>query len=221
MVKIGTLDTIIDDILLELRNNNISESEQLSRIQIEQWIVQYRAMLIKQDIDKGRDVNPGYIQEINDLSLDIVDYSSGDAIESSEKILVTTEFIPKTIDFHFKSGIVYLGDLFGNEIQLMSERRSNVQKYRRYTFYDYSAFVKGNKIYINGPGELHAINLRGIFENPTLVPGFDVANDIYPIPSNMLPTLKELIFVKEIKLQYPTDTTNNSSDDTQNIGRTK
>ena len=221
MVKIGTLDTIIDDILLELRNNNISESEQLSRIQIEQWIIQYRAMLIKQDIDKGRDINPSYVQEVNGLNLDIVDYSSGDAIESSEKILVTTDPIPKTIDFHFKSGIVYLADSFGNEIQLMSERRSNVQKYRRYTFYDYSAFVKGNKIYINGPGELHSINLRGIFENPTLVPGFDVTNDIYPMPSNMLPPLKELIFAKEIKLQYPTDVTNNSSDDTQNIGSTK
>ena len=52
MTKLGALDTIIDDILLELRNNNISESEQINRLQIEQWIIQYRAMLIKQDIVK-------------------------------------------------------------------------------------------------------------------------------------------------------------------------
>ena len=44
----NSLNTIIDDILLIVRDNNISESENLSRIQIEQWIHQYRAYLIKQ-----------------------------------------------------------------------------------------------------------------------------------------------------------------------------
>ena len=57
-MKLNTLDSIIDDILLELRNHNISESEPISRLQVEQWITQYRAVLIKQDIDKGRDINP-------------------------------------------------------------------------------------------------------------------------------------------------------------------
>jgi hypothetical protein len=31
-MKLNTLNTIIDDILLELRNSNISESEHISRI---------------------------------------------------------------------------------------------------------------------------------------------------------------------------------------------
>ena len=35
----NSLNTIIDDILLIVRDNNISESENLSRIQIEQWIL--------------------------------------------------------------------------------------------------------------------------------------------------------------------------------------
>ena len=74
MAKLGTLNTIIDDIMLILRQNNISESEQLSRIQIESWIHQYRSMLIKQDIDKNRDINPDYIQEITAIPLDIVDH---------------------------------------------------------------------------------------------------------------------------------------------------
>lgn len=52
----NSLNTIIDDILLIVRDNNISESENLSRVQIEQWIHQYRAYLIKQDLDKGRDI---------------------------------------------------------------------------------------------------------------------------------------------------------------------
>ena len=47
-----TLNQLCDDILLEARNNNIAESEKLSRRQIELWIKSYRAMLIKQKLDK-------------------------------------------------------------------------------------------------------------------------------------------------------------------------
>ena len=59
-----TLNELVQDVLLEARNNQITESEMLSRHQIEIWIKSYRAMLIKQDIDKGRTVNPLYTQTI-------------------------------------------------------------------------------------------------------------------------------------------------------------
>jgi hypothetical protein len=42
-----SLNMLIDDILLEARNNNIGESEKLSRHQIELWIKTYRAYLLK------------------------------------------------------------------------------------------------------------------------------------------------------------------------------
>jgi hypothetical protein len=42
-----SLRTIIDDILLIVRNNNISESEDLSRAQIAAWVMQYKAFLAK------------------------------------------------------------------------------------------------------------------------------------------------------------------------------
>jgi hypothetical protein len=41
------LSELVDDVLLDVRNNNIGESEKLSRHQIELWIKAYRAMLIK------------------------------------------------------------------------------------------------------------------------------------------------------------------------------
>lgn len=215
MVKLNTLNTIIDDIFLILRNNNISESEQLSRIQVEQWIHQYRAMLIKQDIDKGRDVNPSYVQEILNMELEIVPYTVYGPSGEGDNILVTKHELPKTIDFHFKSGITSVMDPAGNEIQLMSEKRSVMQKYRKYTFYNYSAFLKSNKLHINGPGDITAVNVRGIFEMPSEIPSFS-PDDTYPVPASMIPTIKELIFAKEFKLQLPTDKTNNSNDDTQN-----
>jgi hypothetical protein len=52
-----TLSNLIDDVMLEARNNNIAESEKLSRRQIELWIKSYRAMLIKEKINKGEQLD--------------------------------------------------------------------------------------------------------------------------------------------------------------------
>jgi hypothetical protein len=52
-----TLNQLCDDVLLEARNNNIAESEKLSRRQIELWIKSYRAMLIKQKLDKKENLD--------------------------------------------------------------------------------------------------------------------------------------------------------------------
>lgn len=48
-----TLNQLIDNILLIARNNNIAESEHLSRAQVEKWIIGYRAMLINSRSIKG------------------------------------------------------------------------------------------------------------------------------------------------------------------------
>ena len=76
-MEFNSLNNIIDDLLLLLRNNNISESENLSRIQIELWIHQYRALLIKQDLDKGRDINPDYLQTIGPMHISKVSNCAG------------------------------------------------------------------------------------------------------------------------------------------------
>ena len=65
-----SLNNIIDNILQIARNNNITESEHLSRHQIELWIKYYRAMLIKQAIDKGYDVDEAYVSTIEPIHLD-------------------------------------------------------------------------------------------------------------------------------------------------------
>lgn len=120
-MKLNTLNTIIDDILLELRNSSIAESEHISRIQIEQWIHNYRAMLIKQDIDKGRDINPMYVQTLPCIHLDRVECTPGH-IE-----YVSNIELPKLIDFHFRTGLVSVKDMFGNLIQLGSETKTNIK----------------------------------------------------------------------------------------------
>lgn len=216
MVTLNSLDSLIDDIISEARSNNVSESESLSRIQIEQWIHQYRALLIKQDLDKGRYTNPSYIQELSYTST-----FRGDGL--GQLYIFEGDILPNTIDLHFKSGItgVFRGDGV-KEIQLIPVNSVMWTQYKKYSKLEDRAYLKNNRVYIiYNLGYEPIIDtttrssyVRGIFEDPSLVPGFK-SSDVYPIPANMISTLKQLIFEKEFKvtLTYPTDSNNNSSND--------
>lgn len=209
-----SLNNIIDDILLIVRNNNLSESEHLSRIQIEMWIAQYRSILIRQDLDKGRDINPMYIQTMPCIHLDKVDTVAG-KIEYKSNIE-----LPKLIDFHFRTGLVYVKDMYGNLIQLGHETKMKYQRYRKYTCGDYIAYIKNNRLYIEGSdNQLEWVEIGIIAENPAdLNECFDPDSE-YPVPAHMIPIIKDMIFSKELNImhQMPSDETNNSRDDMQNI----
>ena len=91
----NSLNSIIDDILLTYRDSKISESEDLSRIQVEQWIHQYRALLIKQDLDKGRDMNEQYLQTITPLHISKL---SKEFIKDPGEVLSVGEIIKCYVD---------------------------------------------------------------------------------------------------------------------------
>lgn len=120
-----TLNQLIDNILLIARNNNIAESEHLSRAQIEKWIIGYRAMLIKQDIDKDRDINDMYLTTIEPIHLDREETVPGYFTYVGDKEL------PKLIDFNYRPGVINVRDMFGNIIQIGSRTKAKLQKYRK------------------------------------------------------------------------------------------
>lgn len=209
-MKLYTLKSYIDDIMLTVRNNNISESEDLSYRQVEQWIHAYRALLIKQDIDKGRDVNQQYLQ-IATYDLIEVPYWTDEPNTSTCTEYITEEEIPNTIDLHFGMGIVSVTDLYNGTIQHMSARRRYYQKHRKYTAKDYTWRYADKHIYVEGIGTLKKIKVKMILENPTdtgLGP-----DDLYPMPINMWPAIKKLIFENElgIMLKMPSDDKNSDS----------
>lgn len=208
-----SLNQLVDNILLILRNNSISESEHISRIQIEKWIISYRAMLIKQDIDKQRDINPLYLTTIEPIHLTRVEDAPGKFRYVGDKEL------PKLIDFNFRSGLIAVRDMFGNLIQIGSETKAKLQKYRKYTCGDYIAWFKNNKVYVEGDrNKLEYISIDVIMEDPTQVECYDPDQE-FPIPGAMIPTITQTIMEKELRImtQLPTDDTNDSKDNTQNI----
>lgn len=208
-----TLNQLVDNILLIARNNNIAESEHLSRIQIEKWIIGYRAMLIKQDIDKGRDINELYLTTIEPIHLDREETVPGYFTYVGDKEL------PKLIDFNYRPGVINVRDMFGNIIQIGSRTKAKLQKYRKATCKDYIAWVKNNRIYVDGDSnQLEYISVDVIAEDPTeLNACFDPDNE-FPIPSAMIPTITQMILERELRfmITMPSDNTNDAHDDTQN-----
>lgn len=208
-----TLNQLVDNILLIARNNNIAESEHLSRIQIEKWIIGYRAMLIKQDIDKGRDINELYLTTIEPIHLDREETVPGYFTYVGDKEL------PKLIDFNYRPGVINVRDMFGNIIQIGSRTKAKLQKYRKATCKDYIAWVKNNRIYVDGDSnQLEYISVDIIAEDPTeLNACFDPDNE-FPIPSAMIPTITQMILERELRfmITMPSDDTNDAHDDTQN-----
>lgn len=209
-VTFNSLNAIIDDIMLIYRDSQISESENLSRIQVEQWIHQYRALLIKQDLDKGREINPDYVQTIGPMHISKVSNCTGGYNYKSD------EELPKFIDLHFGSGLVSVKDMDGNLIQIGTETKAKYQLSRKYTCGDYIAYLKNNHLYILGPEHLEYVKVDGILEDPTKAQDcFDMDGTPYPIPANMIPVIKQMIFDNEldIMLKVPSDDANNSTND--------
>ena len=99
MVKIS-LKEIIDDILLLIRNNYISESEDLSREQIHLWVKTYKKQLWKEELDRKKLLflqNRLDIEELIDM---LNDHSFGEQADILSRALYNTSSVssyPTTI----------------------------------------------------------------------------------------------------------------------------
>ena len=209
-----SLNQLIDNILLIARNSNIGESEHLSRIQIEKWIIYYRSLLIKQDLDKDRYVDDLYKTTIGPIHLDKVETVPGKIVYVGDKEL------PKLISFNKSSGILAVKDMYGNMIQLGDYTKAKYQKYRKATCGDYIAWENNNKIFVEGDSnQLEYIMVDVIMEDPTQEKECFDPDEEFPIPGSRIPLITQMIMDKELRVltQMPSDTTNNSQDDNQNV----
>jgi len=213
-IEFVSLNAFVTDLLLAIRGSRISQSEPISKRQLEGWSHQYRSVILKRDLDKGKMPNPDYIQEIAGLELEVVDYTDEmSSVAKGEYLLRTKLQLPNTIDLNHKSGFTYIGTIDGHEFQFVPEGRTRWQKYKRFTGNDKLAFLRNNYLYISNDTSLKFLNVRGIFEVPTEVINFVNANtgqsnyslnDAYPIPIDKLPVLKEMILKGELGIESRT-----------------
>ena len=199
-----TLNKIIEDLLLIIRGSEVVRTEPISKKQIETWIHQYRAQIIKRELDKNRLINPDYIQTLDNIPTTV----------NSNGEYVTDIDLPNTVFRNHEDGYTWIGSIEGKEYQYMTEQRSQWHSYRRYTNADPYVYLLNNKLYNNYP---ESLRVKGLFENPMEVmilndPNSDLNSD-YPIPVNMIPTIKEMILKNELQIEAssPNDETNDST----------
>lgn len=216
-MKMFSLNTLIDDILLIVRNNAISESEDLSRAQIEQWIHQYRNMLAKQDDGKGYDIS-AYAQELSPIELEKISINEIDNYDVTDNKLCPHLFyyrsknpIPNIVTFNNREGILHVVDMHDCTIQPMTRTRRHFQWLRKYTGTEYTYHTANDYLIVQGLDGLRYVKLIGVFQDPTEA-GLD-PDEAYPIAPDKIAALKKLIFDNELAfmLSRPSDDKNNAS----------
>jgi hypothetical protein len=156
------------------------------------------------------------------LELVEVDEAEGSSVDTDYQTFRTVMTIPETVNFNNRGGFTYIGTVTGQEIQFSSEHKSRWQQYKKYTPNDRISYLKGGKLYVTNDKELRYITVSGIFEIPPEVSHLENPNEVvtdvtedskYPIPLDMLPTLRQMILKGElgIEAQAPSDTTNDTT----------
>ena len=217
-----TLKSLVDDILLLVRNNNISESEDLSREQIRLWIKSYKQQLIKQRIDQQKNESDDN-DDIEDLTDDIYIKEKGplelEDVPSLDKVPMFTKRTIEKLEGVYnddKTSILAVHDQAGENIQYMNHIRRHYNYFRKYTGSELTADYKDGHIYIRG---IHGIKtlkyiwVLAVYEEDD--DNFDNAaseNDV-KIPSWMVPFIKNGILKNELSfmLNRPSDDSNNST----------
>lgn len=211
-MKYNTIDAIIDDIMLEMRRNNITESESYSRKQIEQWITQYRMFILKEIANNKLPISSSYYQRY----VVPVSTSTKESVNSPRYGVLTTENkVPDYFSNDIGDRYITSYDMLGNEMQVMSNKRAAASKFRRHVNSNIPVAYIGpdKKFKLENADSIGIVEISGIFIDPTEVPDFDYENDMYPIDPSVLPRLKQMIFQGELKFNLIPDTKNDGREE--------
>lgn len=212
-MKIHSLRTLIDDILLLVRNNNISESEDLSRAQIRAWVIQWKAYLIKQYHDQNDQLSEdegsddSLTETKGPIELEIVPSLDANNLYTRR----TKNKIEGLVDDSADS-IISITDQSGYPIQYMPQERRKFHWFRKYTRAELTYYYEDGRVYIQGNEDcmkLKYIWITGIW----LDNDDDQSEDDIEIPTWMIPQIKQLIIKNELSfmLRMPSDDTNNAT----------
>ena len=230
MAKIS-LRVLTDDILLLVRNNNISESEDLSISHIHSWIKAYKNQLWKQERDRLKALarqgaldeetlaDNEFIKRVEIGPLELEEVPSKSDVPTFTKR--TVDVIPDVMD-NAEGSILAIHDQQGEVIQYMNHIRRHYQYWRKYTFGEMTAYYMDNgHIYVQGlvdEDELKYIYVLYLLEvKDDTADGEDeddpVDEDDVEIPAWMVPPIKKLILTNELAfmLNRPSDDSNNAT----------
>lgn len=225
MAKISLRD-ITDDILLLVRNNYISESEDLSRAQIHSWIKAHARKIRKEEKDRKKElailqkfeyeelIDDDLVTKVETGPMELEDVESSDDEPTFTKR--TIDSLENVFNRH-ESSILAIHDQQGEAIQYMNHIRRYYNYWRKYTFGELTAYYKDDgKIYVQGlvdKNQLKYIYVLWLKETEDDEDDDDADEDDVLYPAWMVPGIKERIIKQELAfmLNRPSDDSNNAT----------
>lgn len=229
MAKIS-LKTLTDDILLIVRNNNISESEDFSRSHIHAWIKAYKNQIWKEERDRRKFMakqnqldwedlgDDEFVKRIEVGPLELEDVKSNSEMPTFTKR--TVDPIEDVLDNDEKS-ILAIHDQMGENIQYMNHIRRHYNYWRKYTFGEMTGYyMDDGHVYIQGLVDkndlkyIYVLFLKEVKDDTEDGEDEDDPDeDEVMIPAWMVPPIKERIMKNELAfmLNRPSDDSNNAT----------
>tara|TARA_R110000787_G_scaffold93733_12_gene196048 strand:- start:1481 stop:2179 length:699 start_codon:yes stop_codon:yes gene_type:complete len=222
-----TLDEIAYNILNLVRGGRTNVSEHISLAQIKFNVKYYRAMLIRRDYARNGNITRHLEQDLKCVKLKKVEGSKCCNLPSGVKVYKSIEPIPKTVRLNFKDAITHVGDITGLQtIPIVDAITVQWLPYDKYVRKEKRAYMIEDHLYIYNANGLEFINVRGIFEDPEDLAGYDCdgsdcydEHSDYPIPMDMIQVITEGIASKELQMLAGTrsDTTNDNAQDAGSV----
>jgi len=217
----ATLNECAYNILNIARGGLSSDDDRLNLRQIKFWIEYYRARLIFEYTQAGKNIDDQLVQDLGVVTLSEVDKADSNVIDWDCPI--KKAIIPKLVDLPNNRGLVWVG-LSDKQtpIILSPPNIIGMRKHLRFTGDMRRAYFIGKYLYVTDPynEDIKYINVRGIFDKPLEVESIKddgtslciSDDDQYPMPEYYLNDITERIMRIELGLllRMPNDELNDS-----------
>jgi len=207
-----------------------SDDGNISNEQIIFIFNQYRAKLIREDLEKKRSIDPQIVQNLGCVEVECVDAYECCDILSYTTILRSKKPLPKSIEGYNKNYLIFVGTVDkATSFMVTSEAQARWGGNNKYTGKTPKAYIRDNDRYlylINAPAGIELITVDIIAENPKEAAKFTTCADTpcftedmeYPISAHMIPIINSLMAQNELRLLSgsSTDITNDTKDEASN-----
>ena len=189
-----------------------------------------RALLIRNELNKSRTIDPDIIQDLGCVAMEAADPAECCDVSTGCKVMRTVLEIPTTIELHNDIGITRIGPI---NKTLKEYSRTTLEGAKwvgngKYTKNEIYAYITNNRVYLVSNNDKHKfidyINIRGVFENPSDIIPFTncstgtscySSDDKYPLKSWMFSYIEDIIVNKYLPTyNIPTDISNDGVDNT-------
>lgn len=168
-----TRNKLVYEILEHIREE-IKDDEPVSIRQLEEYVKDYRADILKQRMERDPfSVDDSCIQTITGLNVIKVDSSNIGGFSTNKYLMRTDSKVPSTIKRRGEVGsLLYIGnaDMLGRSYSIKTYTSAIESGYGRFNYSEIFAFPYGDCIYLTSKSSdvkaIYHLTVRGVFSDP-------------------------------------------------------